>query len=62
VERAKLRDMLMSLLDGLLSEGHDEALAVLREKHASPSAKEDQRLEMELTESYVDGRPGPGGR
>jgi len=53
VERAKLRDMLMSLLDGLLSEGHDEVLADLREKHASPSAKEDQRLEMELTESLL---------
>jgi hypothetical protein len=53
VERAKLRDMLMSLLDALLLEVHDEVLAGLREKHASPSAKENQRLEMELTESLL---------
>jgi hypothetical protein len=53
VERAKLRDMLMSLLDAVLSQGDDEALAVLREKHTRHSAKEDQRLEMELTESLL---------
>lgn len=53
VERAKLRDMLMTLLDAVLSQGHDEALAVLREKHTGHSAKEDQRLEMELTESLL---------
>jgi hypothetical protein len=52
-ERAKLRDMLMSLLDALLSEDHDEVLADLHRKHASPSAKEDQRLEMKLTESLL---------
>jgi hypothetical protein len=53
VERAKLRDMLMSLLDAVLSEGDDEVLADLCEKHTSPSAKENQRLEMELTESVL---------
>lgn len=53
VERVKLRDMLMSLLDAVLSQGDDEALAVLREKHTWPSAKEDQRVEMEFTESLL---------
>jgi hypothetical protein len=53
LERAKLRDMLMTLLDAVLSQGDDEALAVLREKHTRHSAKEDQRLEMELTESLL---------
>ena len=53
VERAKLRDMLMSLLDAVSSEGHDEALAVLCEKHTGPSAKKDQRLEMEFTETLL---------
>jgi hypothetical protein len=52
-ERAKLRDLLMSLLDALSAQGHDEALAALREKHTSPSAKKDQRLEMEFTESLL---------
>jgi hypothetical protein len=62
LERAKLRDMLMTLLDAALSQGDDEALAVLREKHARHSAKGDQRLEMELTESLLTDVPGPGGR
>jgi len=53
LERAKLRDMLVSLLEAGLSQGDDEVLAVLREKHTRPSAKEDQRLEMELTESLL---------
>ena len=53
LERAKLRDILMSLLDAVLSQGDDEALAVLREKHTRHSAKEDQRLEMELAESLL---------
>ena len=53
LERAKLRDILMTLLDAVLSQGDDEALAVLRKKHTRPSAKEDQRLEMELTESLL---------
>ena len=52
-ERAKLRDMLMSLLHAVLSDGHDEALAALFEKYTSPSAKKDQRLEMEFTESLL---------
>jgi hypothetical protein len=52
LERAKLRDMLMTLLDAVLSQRDDEALAVLREKHTRHSAK-DQRLEMELTESLL---------
>jgi len=43
----------MSLLDAVLSQGDDEALAVLREKHTRHSAKEDQRLEMELAESLL---------
>jgi hypothetical protein len=41
------------LLDAVLSQGDDEALAVLREKHTRHSAKEDQRLEMELIESLL---------
>jgi hypothetical protein len=53
VERAKLQDMLMELLDDVLSAGHDEALAALREKHTAPSAKQDQRLQMELTQSLL---------
>lgn len=53
VERVKLQDMLMDLLDDVLSAGHDEALAALREKHTSPSARQDQRLQMELTESLL---------
>lgn len=53
LERAKLRDMLMTLLDAVSSQGDDEALAVLREKHTRHSAKEDQRFEMELTESLL---------
>jgi hypothetical protein len=53
VERAKLRDILMSLLDAVLSEGDDETLVALREKHTSPSAKEDQRLEMKFTRSLL---------
>ena len=53
VERAKLRDMLMDLLDDVLSAGHDEALADLRQKHTSPSARQDQRFQMELTESLL---------
>ena len=53
VERAKLRDILMSLLDAVLSAGHDETLAVLRKKHTSPSTRQDQRLQMELTESLL---------
>jgi hypothetical protein len=43
----------MTLLDAVLSQGDDEAQAVLREKHTRHSAKEDQRLEMELTESLL---------
>ncbi len=53
VERAKLRDMLMNVLDAVLSSGHDETLTALREKHTSPSAKRNQRLEMEFTESLL---------
>jgi hypothetical protein len=53
LERAKLRDILMTLLDAVLSQSDDEALAVLREKHTRHSAKEDQRLEMELAESLL---------
>lgn len=53
VERAKLRDILMSLLDAVLSAGHDETLAALRKKHTSPSTRQDQRLQMELTESLL---------
>jgi hypothetical protein len=53
VERAKLRDMLMSLLDAMSSEDDDEVLAALRKKHTRPSAKKDQRLEVELTESLL---------
>lgn len=53
VERAKLRDMLMDLLDAVLSAGHDEILAALREKYTSPSTRQDERLEMELTESLL---------
>jgi hypothetical protein len=53
LERAKLRDILMTLLDAVLSQGDDEALAVLREKHTRHSAKGDQRLEMELAESLL---------
>lgn len=53
VERTKLRDILMSLLDSASSEGHDEVLTALREKHTTPSAREGQRLEMELTESLL---------
>jgi flagellar biosynthesis chaperone FliJ len=53
LERAKLQDILMTLLDAVLSQGDDEALAVLRVKHTRHSAKEDQRLEMELTESLL---------
>ena len=53
VERAKRRDMLMSLLDAVLSAGHDETLAALRKKHTSPSTRQDQRLQMELTESLL---------
>jgi hypothetical protein len=53
VERTKLRDMLLSLLDAVSLEGHDEVLTALREKHTSPSAKKAQRLEMEFTESLL---------
>jgi len=53
VERRKLRDILMGLLDCASSEDHDEAMAALREKHTSPSARKSQRLEMELTESLL---------
>lgn len=53
LERAKLRDMLVSLLEAGLSQGDDEVLAVLREKHTRPATKEDQRLDMELTESLL---------
>jgi hypothetical protein len=52
-ERAKLRDILMDLLDAVLSAGPDETLTILREKHTSPSARKNQRLEMELTESLL---------
>jgi hypothetical protein len=52
-ERTKLRDLLLSLLDVVSLGGHDEVLAALREKHTSPSAKKDQRLEMEFTESLL---------
>jgi hypothetical protein len=45
--------MLRSLLDAVSPQGDDEVLAALREKYKKSSAKEDQRLEMELTESLL---------
>lgn len=52
-ERAALHEVLMSLLGQLLSDGHDDALAALREKHRDAASREQERLEMALTESFL---------
>jgi hypothetical protein len=53
-DRSSLKDLLMSLLDGLLAGGPpDEKAERLRKKYADPVSKEEERWNMELTESFL---------
>src|ERR1019366_4227581 len=53
VQRAKLRQVLMNLVTGLLQDGNDESLAALRHKYSDVSDEQRRRSEMDLTEELL---------
>jgi hypothetical protein len=53
VQRAKLRQVLMNLVTGLLQDGNDESLAALRDKYSDVSDEQWRRSEMDLTEALL---------
>ena len=53
VQRAKLRQVLMNLVTGLLQDGNDESLAALRDKYSDVSDQQWRRSEMDLTEALL---------
>jgi len=54
VQRAKLSQLLMELVAGLLDDGDDEALEALHDKYSDVSRDEVRRSEMEMTESLLN--------
>src|ERR1019366_7485439 len=54
VQRAKLRQVLMNLVTGLLQDGNDESLAALRDKYSDVSDEQRRRSEMDLTEALLN--------
>ncbi len=54
LQRAKLEQLLMNLVVGLLGEGDDAALEALHDKYGEVSLRERRRSEMEMTEAMLN--------
>jgi len=54
VQRAKLRQLLLNLVNTLLEEGADEALEALHDKHADVSHADARQSELELTQAMLE--------
>ncbi len=54
VQRAKLRQLLLDLVMGLLQDGDDEALEALHDKHAEVPHAQVRQSEMELTQAMLE--------
>ena len=55
VQRAKLRQLLLNLVMGLLEDGDDEAMEALHDKHAEVPHAQVRQSEMELTQAMLEG-------
>ena len=56
VQRAKLRQLLMNLLGGLLEEGEDDAeMEALHDKHSEVPHAQARQAELELTQAMLEG-------
>ncbi|MEP7295968.1 MAG: J domain-containing protein [Burkholderiales bacterium] len=55
VQRAKLRQMLLNLVTGLLEDGDDEAMEALHDKHADVPHAQARQSELELTQALLEG-------
>jgi len=58
VQRAKLQQILMQLVEDSLSETDDEALRTLRDKYLEPVDEDDRLFEMEITRDILQGMTG----
>jgi hypothetical protein len=54
VQRAKLRQLLLNLLTGMLEDGDDEVLEALYDKHGDVSHAQARQSEMELTQAMLE--------
>jgi hypothetical protein len=54
VQRAKLRALLLNLLEGLLEGARDEALEAMHDRYSDVSHEQVRQSDMELTQTYLE--------
>lgn len=58
VQRFKLKQLLMQLVEDVLQEADDDAVLALREKYQGPGDEEDRLFQMEVTRDMLEGMMG----